>query len=349
MHYEGGSARGNARTDAVVRAVVAAERPDVAVLTGDTLTGDQFSSKAQEERVWRRVLATVAANGTRWALAFGNHDGEGPLSRGELLRIAGECEGGLVHEGPEGFSGPNYALPVFRGNRNASGGGGGEGEGEGPLAVLWVLTVRQERECEGARGWGCVTREQVRWFVAQSQALRSKHRAPAPLFSLLFLHIPLPEYASLCRSAPCTGNFREHVTPFARNTGLYEAALAQGVRGVFVGHNHHNDWCGAAESAPGLALCYGRKTGYSRARPAMARGARVVELAADASGAVSWSTWVREEDGAVASLGPCHAYRRDTFVLASCAVVAALCAASLATLAVSFRRRRRRVAAPPLA
>eukprot|EP00727_Mastigamoeba_balamuthi_P003517 m51a1_g13162 hypothetical protein (491) ;mRNA; r:59615-62286 len=72
-----------------------------------------------------------------------------------------------------------------------------------------------------------------------------------------------------------------------------------GVRGMFVGHDHKNDFCGALADKPQLLMCYGRKSGYGYYNPEapMYRGARVIELTLGPAGEVTMDTWIRDERG----------------------------------------------------
>ena len=58
------------------------------------------------------------------------------------------------------------------------------------------------------------------------------------------------------------------------------------VMGVFVGHDHHNDFIG---QECGIALAYGRVTGYD-ADSDLERGARIIELQENQFSFTSWIT-----------------------------------------------------------
>lgn len=189
----------------------------------------------------------------------------------------------------------NYYLPVFGTEKEVA--------GEIPAAILWILSV-QDTSCEGSSGDGCVTKSQVKWFVDTSKALAAKYGVVSsrrclasawltfllpqskPIFSMLFFHIPTPEWVDLWNNATVLGNKTENVCcprvcqfrfclshdmqliPIPKvNTGLYEAAYGQSVSAMFVGHDHKNDYCGAFAGKPSLSLCYGRKTGYGYYQP----------------------------------------------------------------------------------
>ncbi len=107
--------------------------------------------------------------------------------------------------------------------------------------------------------------------------------------ALAFFHIPLPEYAIVREQEATLGNNTERVHAPTMNTGLLSAFVEMNdVKGVFVGHDHNNDFIGGIF---GVALAYGRKTGYVPAyTEILDRGARVIELT---EGADFFETYIR--------------------------------------------------------
>lgn len=88
------------------------------------------------------------------------------------------------------------------------------------------------------------------------------------------------------------GRRAENECPGALNPGMFAAMAETGsILGVFVGHDHDNDYIVAHH---GIALGYGRFSGgnttYNNLRP----GARVIVLH---EGERGFETWIREDDG----------------------------------------------------
>ena len=72
------------------------------------------------------------------------------------------------------------------------------------------------------------------------------------------------------------------------NTGLYTAMKEMGdVEGVFVGHDHDNDY---VVNWNNILLGYGRYTGGNTVYNNLSNGARVIELTENEPG---FSTWIR--------------------------------------------------------
>lgn len=76
----------------------------------------------------------------------------------------------------------------------------------------------------------------------------------------------------------------------------------QGLKAVFSGHDHGNDWCqkwNQQEDIKDLFLCFGRHTGYGGYGRWM-RGSRQIRISLDEENDhTGIETWVRLEDGSV--------------------------------------------------
>lgn len=104
-----------------------------------------------------------------------------------------------------------------------------------------------------------------------SPALGEGHR------ELAFFHVPVPEYIEVWDYEPCKGFNQERVCATDCNDGLFAAMVRGGaMRGVFVGHDHINDYEGTLH---GIRLCYGRGSGYQcYGLEGYAKGARIIDI-----------------------------------------------------------------------
>ena len=92
MHLDASTPRRLAeaeKTFARLDRVVALERPDLVVFTGDVVTG------APAEGMWRRLLDTMAARRVPFCVVLGNHDAEQDLTRAQIARLVTSCGGSL--------------------------------------------------------------------------------------------------------------------------------------------------------------------------------------------------------------------------------------------------------------
>lgn len=262
-----------------IKNVVEAERPDLIMLTGDII----YSKPADAN--FRQVMEYVSSFGIPFALTFGNHDYEQGLSDAELLKIAQSVPHCMVSD-KKGITGDgNYVLTV-----QASG-------GNQVASVLYCLDSNSYSQLKerGVEGYDHIHRDQINWYAETSQTFTRKNNGQ-PLPALAFFHIPLPEYAqaSTDANAQLYGIRREKVCSPLLNSGMFTAIKEQGdVMGVFVGHDHDNDF---AVAWHGVLLAYGRFSGGNTEYNHIPNGARVIELT---EGERSFRTWIRQRDNQV--------------------------------------------------
>ena len=134
-----------------------------------------------------------------------------------------------------------------------------------------------------------------------------------PLPALAFFHIPLPEFNQIWDLQECYGHKFEPVCCPLLNSGFFAALHEAGdVLGVFVGHDHINDFQGELY---GIRLCFGRGSGFNTyGREGFKHGARIIRLT---QGEHAFETWLRLEGGEVVHAQPPHApeLRRKTCIL----------------------------------
>lgn len=110
VHWRNGD-EADQRSRALLEQVLDAERPDLAVLTGDIVEG---SEAADPGEAYRQVVVPLEGRAVPWASVFGNHDDEGALSRRELLEVQQSCSFCLTEGGPAGLTGVgNYVLRIL--------------------------------------------------------------------------------------------------------------------------------------------------------------------------------------------------------------------------------------------
>lgn len=276
LHWQNGESE-DRRTRQLMERVLAEESPDLVVFTGDIIYSlgcrDPYASIAE-------AVSTVAKSGTPWAPIFGNHDSEGEVSRARLMETLTAQAGCLGEAGPRTLHGVgNYALELA----------GASGE---VRHRLYFFDSGSYSELAQVPGYDWVREDQIEWFRAEAEKTRSQPSA-APLSSLVFFHIPLPEYKEVWRTQNCDGRKFEDISCPKLNSGLFAAlAEAGGVLGAFCGHDHINDFEGTLH---GIRLTYGRASGYhTYGRWGFKRGARVIELKREGE---TYDTWIRLAGG----------------------------------------------------
>lgn len=258
-----------------INEVLDSEQPDLVIFTGDVIYGKPA------EKSLRTVLAPVAERKLPFAVTFGNHDDEQGLTRQELLNIIQSVPGNLTTR-TEGLSGvTNFILPVR------------SSDGSKDAEALYLFDSHSYSRIKGIGGYDYIKFDQIQWYKERSQAFAAANGG-APLPSLAFFHIALPEFhqAVADESAPLFGIRKEKACSPALNSGLYVAMKEMGdVEGVFVGHDHDNDY---AVMWHGILLAYGRYTGGDTVYNNLPNGARVIELTENEPG---FRTWISLKGG----------------------------------------------------
>ena len=259
--------------------VLDAEKPDLVIFTGDVIYG------RPADKSMRCALEPTIKRGIPFAVTFGNHDDEVGMNRQELYEFIKDMPGNLTST-VEGISGvTNFILPV-----KAS-------DGSKDAALLYVFDSNAYSTLKHIKGYGWVKPDQVQWYLNESKKY-TEANGGTPLTALSFFHIPLPEFheAVSNEGSFLVGTRKEKACAPEINTGLFAAMQEAGdVLGVFVGHDHVNDY---AVSWKGIMLCYGRYTGGKTVYHDMpgGNGARVIELT---EGERQFRSWIRLEGGKV--------------------------------------------------
>ena len=256
--------------------VMKEEKPDLVMITGDVIYGKPARESLCD------VLDRLSKYKVPFAVTFGNHDDEQGLSRRELLDILESYPMNLTATtvGLPGVS--NYVLPVA-------------GEDGRTAAVLYCFDSHSYSRIKGIGGYDYIKAEQIAWYKEKSRDF-TRANQDRPLPSLAFFHIALPEFHEAVRNenTGLVGTRKEPVCSPALNSGLFVAMKEMGdVTGVFVGHDHDNDY---AAYWYGILLAYGRYSGGDTVYNNLSCGARVIELT---EGQTAFDTWIHLCDGQI--------------------------------------------------
>lgn len=271
---------GDKRSDpafACMRNVLAVEKPDLVVVTGDII----YASPADENL--RKVLRVIDSTQTPFVITFGNHDHEQGMSNAQLFKVAQEFKYfiGQTDEGAKGVGDCDIMVRSSDNKRNA--------------VVLYCFDSRQYSGLKDVKGYNYIHLDQINRYVANS-AKYTAENGGSPMAALAFFHIPLPEYrdASSNQDASLYGIRREKACSAELNSGMFAAMKECGdVMGTFVGHDHDNDY---AVMWHGILLAYGRFSGGPTEYIHIPNGARVIEMH---EGQRTFDTWIRLSNGAV--------------------------------------------------
>jgi 3',5'-cyclic AMP phosphodiesterase CpdA len=289
------------RTVRLIETVLDDQKPDLVVFTGDQLTS-ACKTAADVHAGIDHIVRPLEARHIPWLITFGNHDEDHTRSTGldreAQLRIYMSYRHNLNRPDPEGVSGTGNMQLLVEGSR-----------GQGPALDVWALDsgkyapaklgeqVVAEDQLLGWSGmptWDWIKPDQISWYLHTSERIEARYGHKVP--GLMFFHIPLHEFRQMYendaqkRAHPelgllpqhgVTGERNEEECPGPFNSGLFAALLARGeVKGVFVGHDHVNDYVG---NYFGVTLGYSANAGFATyglggADNDRLRGARVFEL-----------------------------------------------------------------------
>lgn len=255
-----------------IKMVLEKEQPDLVIITGDIVTD------VPAKEGWLTLTKTFVDAGVPWAVTLGNHDAEPGISREEIFDLLETLPNFIGEKGPELTGCGNYTLPIISSKGNTT------------EALVYCFDSNSYSTNKKISNYDWVHFDQIDWYRNESKKAKMQNNG-APLPSLTFLHIPLPEYAEVIGDETMVGVQGEGVASAKINSGLFTSMLEmRDVMGVFVGHDHDNNYIGINKD---IALAFGQVTG-SDAYGKLKRGSRIIQLT---EGDFSFDTWIRNADG----------------------------------------------------
>ena len=257
----------------VIRRLLAAEKPDLTILTGDLITADPTTLSGGLPEAWAKLAEPFAEAKLPFAVTFGNHDHERKETTAEQLVMIQKSPWNVTFSQDTSLSGAgNCAIPVY----------GADGK---PARRIWLFDSHSYPAQSGLSAYDWIKNDQIQWYRKTSEKIEKESGGRTP--SLAFFHIPVPEFWRVHHAEETLGIGNEDVCAPELNSGLFTALIERGdVDGVFVGHDHVNDYIA---SYKGVALAYGRKTGEDSYGD-LARGGRIIEWTEGTAGFKTYIT-----------------------------------------------------------
>ena len=283
-------------TQSLQEFLIAMVKPDMIVITGDAVSGYAWDKKSPDfyKKNWEKFTAAFTKMGIRYAFAHGNHDTDADLNAKEVGELDKTHPYSLYNGtdaiDPESYS--NYNLEVkssFEGFKDRA------------SALLWIFDSKNRGCLDSRQSWGCLTQNQLDWYFQTSAGYLNTDQYNL-VQGLAFFHIPLVEFMDLWNYGKTDGTKADPVSCPLVNTQAFSAfRSAHNIKGIFVGHNHNNDYIG---NFKGIDLAFGRKTGFGGYGPDYKHGARVIKLSEyiePGSGNLMFDvqTHIIQEDGSV--------------------------------------------------
>ncbi|HWP21504.1 MAG TPA: metallophosphoesterase family protein [Candidatus Cryosericum sp.] len=261
---------------------------DLIVLLGDQMDGANpimhiGNGKQNCLKTLKALLEPIAESGIPFAVVFGNHDYDAPISIADQVKFYESYDTCLGVNYGTGLSDTGaYSLPVYM------------TDGSAKAMELYFF----DSGCYLPNGdYDTVSAEQVAWYNEQSILTHNENDNQA-LPSMAFFHIPLPEVYDMLteveKDTPnsfegvgvgagkyylpdsdmiFTGDVNEPPCPSSSNNGLFDAFMDNG--DVFLavnGHDHTNSYIG---SLHGIDLANAPGSSYTSYGDEDTRGVRL--------------------------------------------------------------------------
>ncbi len=255
----------------LINKILDTEKPDLVVFTGDIIFAKPVKEGLDD------VFAPVENRKIPWAYVFGNHDDEFEVSREELMEYVVQKTYCIARSGDKSLSGVGNYIHEIK-----------DISGKETKALLYFMDSKAYSTLQGIKGYDWFAFDQIDWFKKQSAAYTGSH-AGEPYPALAFFHIPLAEYGLMAKNDSIIGSRKEEECAGKLNSGMFAAMRQAGdVMGVFVGHDHDNDYIGNYYD---IYLAYGRYSGGKTVYNNLGlNGCRIIELQ---EGVREFNTYIR--------------------------------------------------------
>ena len=265
------------------------EKPDLVIFTGDQIKG--YSKKFKKdpaiiESTIDILVEPIAKRNIPFMVTYGNHDAQcGVDNRGQYKFYAkydNFISGDLRNSDDVGTA----DIQIYSSTEDK------------PVFELYIIDSHGKAK-DGA-GYAPVDKKQIEWYVTRREQLKAENGDYLP--SLVFQHIPVPEFFDVIKKVPkgtkgavpaygahkneyfvlnnetiAEGGFMlESPASPDVNTGEFEAMSEKGdVLGIYVGHDHNNSF---VVKYKGVDLGYTQGAGFNVYGPGENRGVRIFEL-----------------------------------------------------------------------
>lgn len=257
-------------------------QPDLIVFTGDLIYSLKEHHAQNPLLSFERFIDYANQLNIPYVITFGNHDAEpgSGISRQQLWQLYLDKSSHQPQRLEEVWIGNrlSFVLPIYSATC-------------GEIKTVCFIMDSGDYSGTDASYYAWIEPEQIAWF---RRVLKIYKKPDGDSQYLMFQHIPLPEYWQAALSIQ-SGEWQEDVGinlpglsidiadfPFPHfvaspeiNTGLfYEMVRSKAIWGMFVGHDHDNNFRGLFK---GIHLAYGQSSGYNT-YGILPKGVRMIEL-----------------------------------------------------------------------
>lgn len=280
-------------TLALLEAAAEEEKPDLVVYTGDQIKGYGVTYRGKGKELENAVAKTifkllkpVTDRKIPFAVTFGNHDRQVGISNKAQFENIYKAIPSCIGEQAEGIDGGGTCnIPI-----KASDGS------ERDVFNLYLFDSGTDKK---GGGYEPFNKEIIEWYKKTRDRLKEKNNEYIP--SIVFQHIPLPEYYNVLKRVGkkekgAIRAYRTHKNEYYKlgetcrkgdmleeppsipdiNTGEFDAIAEKGdVLAVFVGHDHKNSFIGTYKN---VDLGFTQSAGFNEYGNRTKRGVRCIVL-----------------------------------------------------------------------
>ncbi len=249
----------NAKALKMTEDLVEKVQPDFIMTAGDN------ASWFFSDLMTKRIIKKFEGFGIPWGVTLGNHDSEWIEDRNWNGNQYENAENSLFEMGPGNIHGVgNYTVNIVD-------------ENEIPIYSLIMLDSNSRRKYEDGNDYDIIYYDQIKWY---EWVVKNQENVP----SMLFFHIPLPEFKDaeialengIVSSELAFGDNREDVFCAPLNTGFFDLIKElESTTHIFCGHDHINN---SSIEYEGVRLTYCLKTGPSSYSDKDRQGATLVTI-----------------------------------------------------------------------
>lgn len=244
-----------------------AVKPDLLILTGDIIVTDHQQVDCVQ---FAQMLEEI---GIYWAFVFGNHEAreEKEFHKYFMMKNLSKFDHCLSKFGPpELFGYGNFFVNIMNGPDSLLKSFAFFDSGR-DIYPRYIKEYDLPEDYEGTSDF--IKTNQIEWYLSNVKKLKKDYGDGVK--TMLFMHIPVPEYAEVMdfdeneKPVPngvpkdnCEllyGVMHETVACSKYNSGLFDAAKEAGAEAFFSGHDHINDFDVLYK---GVRLIYAQMGGY---------------------------------------------------------------------------------------
>ncbi|MDR0752035.1 MAG: metallophosphoesterase [Christensenellaceae bacterium] len=227
--------------------VIEQVKPDLVVLTGDNIfslsaVSDLFPDTAISVATYKAFAEYFKKKKQFWSMTFGNHDAESVQTKQTLLSAISNHEyfiGGrhsneyykaleILRYDDNGYNDDrlaNFSIPIFNSLNE----------------IAFNIFLLDSGSYSGAPApqnapYRYILDEQTAWYTSEVERLIAETNKQIP--SLIFTHIPLPEFNEIYLAADRKIGILNGLSPSTTSSSIYNVLEKNGTIAFFTGHNH---------------------------------------------------------------------------------------------------------------